>query len=141
MRMGKSMENDKMILKGRLNGTQRNRLGSLLEMYYRPGELAEEVGFTRRQVYRVYIPAGCPHKRDEHNHIWINSQAFREWCEETYPRVSLGQDETFCLTCKRAVKIINPTRKQKGRLHYWVSNCPNCGRKLARIITREKLHK
>ena len=133
-------KSDEIILKGRLNGTQRNRLVHLLDMLYTPIELAEEVGFTRRQVYRVYIPAGCPHQRDEKQHIWINGKAFREWCEETYPRVSIAQDEAFCLTCKRAVKLINPTKQQKGRLHYWISTCPNCGRKLARIITRDKLH-
>ncbi|MHA1974130.1 MAG: hypothetical protein ACTSW1_14120 [Candidatus Hodarchaeales archaeon] len=135
------MENKKIILKGRLNGSQRNRLGRLLDMPYKPSELAEEVGFNRHQVYRVYIPEGCPHTRDEKRYIWINGKEFREWYEETYPRVSLAKDETFCLTCKKAVKIINPKRKQKGRLHYWISKCPNCGRKLARIITKDKLYK
>ena len=128
-----------MILKGRLSGSQRNRLVRLLDMLYKPSELAEEIGFTRRQVYRVYIPAGCPHSRDEKRYIWINGNEFREWYEETYPRVSLAEDEAFCLTCKKPVKLINPTRKQKGRLHYWVSECPYCGRNLARIITRDKL--
>jgi hypothetical protein len=139
----KNMANktEKIILKGRLDGTQRNKLARLLDMLYTPSELADEVGFTRRQVYRVYIHAGCPHSRDDRRHIWINGKDFREWCEQTYPRVSLGQDETFCLTCKIPVKIINPIRKQKGRLHYWISNCPNCGRKLARIITKDKLNK
>lgn len=136
------MENkpEKIILKGRLNGTQRNRLGKLLDMYYKPSELAEEVGFTRHQVYRVYIPAGCPHNRDEKRYIWINGKAFREWYEKTYPRMSLDQDETFCLTCKKPVKIINPKKEKKGRLHYLTSNCPNCGRKLARITKKDKLY-
>ena len=135
------MENDKMLLKGRLNGTQRNRLKSLLNMLYRPSELAEEVGFNRRQVYRVYIHSGCPYKRDEQRHIWINGKEFQKWYEETYPRISLAKDEIFCLTCKRAVKLVNPTREQKGRLHYWVSKCPNCGRKSSRIIKKDKLYK
>ena len=42
----------------------------------------------------------------------------------TYPRISLAKDEAFCLTCKKPVKLMNPTKKQKGRLHYWVSECP-----------------
>jgi len=132
---------EEMHLKGRLNGSQRMRLIKLLDMLYKPSELAEEVGFTRRQVYRVYIPAGCPHTRDEKRYIWINGKAFREWYEETYPRVSLGQDETFCLTCKKPVKIINPKIENKGRLHYLISFCPKCGRKLARITKKDKLHK
>lgn len=134
-------KSDKIILKGRLSGTQRNRLVSLLDMLYKPSELAEEVGFTRRQVYRVYIPAGCPHMRDEQRHIWINGKVFREWYEENYPRVSLAQDEIFCLTCKKGVKIINPKKEKKERLHYLTSYCPNCGRKSTKIITREKLNR
>lgn len=129
-----------IILKGRLDGNQRNKLVRLLDMLYKPSELADEVGFTRRQVYRVYIPAGCPHLRDDRRHIWINGKDFREWCEQTYPRVSLAKDETFCLTCKKAVKVIDPVKKRKDRLHYWVSKCPQCGRKLTRIISRDKLH-
>jgi hypothetical protein len=131
---------NEIILKGRLSGSQRMRLAKLLDMFYKPSELAEEVGFTRRQVYRVYIPAGCPHKRDEKRYIWINGKIFREWYEENYPRVCLAKDEAFCLTCKKPAKIINPKRIQKGRLHYWISYCPECGRKLTRIITRDKLH-
>lgn len=129
-----------LILKGRLAGSQRMRLIKLLDMFYKPSELAEEVGFTRRQVYRVYIPAGCPHNRDHRRHIWINGKEFRKWYEETYPRVSLAKNEAFCLTCKNATKITDPIKKQKGRLSYWISICPKCGRKLARIITKEKLY-
>jgi Zn finger protein HypA/HybF involved in hydrogenase expression len=134
-------KSEKIILKGRLSGTQRNRLTRLLDMLYKPSELAEEVGFTRRQVYRVYIPVGCPHTRDEKRYIWINGKAFREWYEETYPRISLAKNETFCMTCKKPVKIINPTKEKKGRLHYLISYCPNCGRKLARITKKDKLYK
>jgi Zn finger protein HypA/HybF involved in hydrogenase expression len=131
----------KMILKGRLSGTQRNRLKCLLDMYYRPSELAEEVGFARRQVYRVYIKLGCPHNRDEHRHIFINGKEFREWYEETYPRFSIANNEAFCLTCKMGVKIVNPVKMKKGRLHYLESYCPHCGRKISRITDKEKLYK
>lgn len=128
-------------LKGRLKGSQRMRLLKLLDMLYKPSELANEIGFTRRQVYRVYIPEGCPHIKDEKRYIWINGKEFGEWYEATYPRTTLARDESFCLTCKKPVQIINPKKQQKGRLHYWLSNCPNCGRRLARIITRDKLYK
>jgi hypothetical protein len=127
-----------ILLKGRLDGSQRVRMGKLLDMLYMPSELAEEVGFTRRQVYRVYIPAGCPHERDSRLHIWINGKKFREWYETTYPRLSLSADEAFCLTCKKPVRLNNPTKQKRGRLVYSVSDCPKCGRKLARIITKEK---
>lgn len=134
------MENDQaaILLKGRLNGPQRSRLPRLLDMLYKPSELAQEVGFTRRQVYRAYIPAGCPHQRDSRKHLWINGKLFRGWYEATYPRVTLTENEAFCLTCKKAVKLNNPVHEKRGRLSYWVCNCAKCGRKLVRIITRDK---
>ena len=53
-------EHKEILLRGRLGGKQRLRLEKLLDMLYMPSELAEEVGFNRRQVYRVYIHFGCP---------------------------------------------------------------------------------
>lgn len=134
------MEEDQSIilLRGRLNGDQRNRLAKLLDMLYTPSELAKEIGFSTRQVYRVYIPAGCPHSRDKLNHLWINGREFREWVLELYKKRDLSPTEAFCLTCKKAVRMVEPERLQEGRLVYYLCNCPNCGRKLARIITRGK---
>jgi hypothetical protein len=134
------MEEDQSVIlrQGRLDGSQKNRLAKLLNMLYKPSELAEEIGFTVRQVTRVYIPAGCPHTRDEHNRIWINGKEFREWVTEAYKKRELGQNQAFCLSCKQAVKMVNPERYQEGRLFYYLCDCPNCGRKLARIITRGK---
>lgn len=134
------MEEDQSIilLKGRLSGEQRNRLARLLDMLYTPSELADEIGFTTRQVYRVYIPAGLPHIRDEKRRLWINGKAFREWINLVYQKQALKPNEAFCLTCKQAVKMLEPERKQEGRLYYYLCTCPKCGRKLARIITRGK---
>ena len=107
-------------------------------MLYSPKELAEEIGITIDQVYRVYIPAGCPHERDEWRHILINGKVFKAWFEENYQKRSLEPGQAFCLTCKKAVKMINPVRKQKDRLIYDLCDCPNCGRKLTRIIDHKR---
>jgi hypothetical protein len=125
-----------ILLRGRLNGSQRVRLIRLLDMLYKPSELASVVGFNRRQVYRVYVPFGCPHERDQGRHLWINGKLFREWYEIAYPRSILSEDEAFCLTCRKAVRLHEAVRQRRGRLVYWVSTCPTCGRRLARIITR-----
>lgn len=125
-----------IMLKGRLDGNQRNRLAKLLDMMYTPKEIADEIGFSVRQVYRVYIPAGCPCQRDLINHVWINGKAFRNWVNDFYQKRELGLNEAFCLTCKQAVTMVNPERVQDGRLIYYLCNCPRCGRKLARIVTR-----
>ena len=86
-------KNEEIILKGRLKGWQRMRLTKLLDMMYKPSEIAEIIEFERRQFYRVYIPAGCPHQKDGKGYLWINGKGFREWYEATYPRVTLGKDE------------------------------------------------
>ena len=126
------------ILKGRLDGKQRNKLKGLFDMLYSPRELAEEVGFHIDQVYNVYVPLGCPHQRDGNNHILINGEAFAEWYTKIYTKIKLAQDETFCLTCKKGVKIINPQEQTKNDLVYILSVCPVCGRKLTKIIERKR---
>jgi len=133
-------ENDQsvILLSGRLNGSQKNRLAKLFDMKYTPSELAAEVGFNSRQIYRVYIPAGCPHQKDQRGRIWINGKDFREWVKEAYKKRKMGPNQAFCLTCKKPVKMVNPERKSSGDLVYYLCECPNCGRVLARIIERGK---
>jgi hypothetical protein len=134
------MENNgEIILKGRLNLNQKNRLAKLLDMMYSPSELANEIGFSKRQVYRVYLMLGCPYYKDETNHLWINGKLFRDWIKDIYRKISLKQNEVFCLTCKKAVPMVRKVKKQKDRLSFYQSKCPNCGRVLTRIITRGKL--
>ena len=94
-----SKENQaEIILKGRLDGTQRNKLARLLNMMYRPKELADEIGFETRQVYRVYIPLGLPHERDDLQHIWINGIAFKNWGREIYKKQKLNNNQACCLS-------------------------------------------
>jgi hypothetical protein len=123
-------------LKGRLNGAQRNRLKGLLNMEYTPRELGEEIGMNHSQVYRVYLSLGCPMRRDKKGHIWINGQGFRKWYEVHYQKVEMGIDEAFCLSCKRAVQIVDPEVRRKNGLEFVMSACPRCGRRLARIAHR-----
>lgn len=126
------------ILKGRLDGTQRNRLKSLLDMLYSARELAEEIGISKDQIYMVYVPLGCPHERDRINHISINGKAFAEWYNKVYVKVHLKPNEPFCITCKKAVEIYKPEKQQKANLIYLLSVCPNCGRKLTKILNKQK---
>ena len=127
----------KIELRGRLSGQQKTRLYNLFDMVYRPSELAEEIGFEVRQVYRVYIPLGLPHERDEHNNIWINGLVFKEWILEKYRKTALDKNEAFCLTCKKAVDILDPEEREKDGLYYLICQCPHCGRKLAKIKDRK----
>lgn len=127
-----------MILKGRLDGIQRNRLKSLFDMMYSTRELAEEIGITIDQIYNVYVPLGCPSERDNLNHILINGKAFTEWYSKVYPKLRLKANETFCKTCKKGVAIHKPKQKEKDGLVYVLSKCPNCGRRLTKIISAKR---
>lgn len=138
LRIMNMTNNGEIVLSGRLNGIQRNRLKRLLDMMYKPSELAKEIGFSKRQVYRVYIPLGAPHTKDSQRHIWINGQEFREWFISTYRKVRLDKNQAFCLTCKKAVPILSPIEQQSGEITFLISECPICGRKLARITSNSR---
>ncbi len=102
-------------------------------MMYSPRELAEELGINTDQLYCVYMPLGCPEERDEKNHILINGKSFADWYIKVYAKIKLKQDETFCKTCKKGVKIYKPKQKKKDNLSYILSVCPVCGRNLTKI--------
>lgn len=128
-----------ILLKGRLNGIQRNRLKSLFDMMYSARELAEEIGINIDQIYRVYVPLGCPVEKEEGNgHLLINGKAFAEWYSKVYAKISLKPDETFCKTCKKAVKIYKPKQHRRRNLIYVVSVCPHCGRNLTKILSEQR---
>jgi Zn finger protein HypA/HybF involved in hydrogenase expression len=128
---------EKTELRGRLSGRQKTRLQRLLNMMYRPSEIAEEIGFEVRQVYRVYIPLGLPHERDGRNHIFINGTVFRDWYLEHYKKIDLEENQVYCLTCKQAVKILDPEFHEKDGLYYLTCHCPECGRKTTKILSKE----
>lgn len=62
------------------------KLGRLLNMLYKPAELAEEIGVTQDTIYRSYLPAGLPHTRDDQGNVWIHGPAFVSWARETISR-------------------------------------------------------
>lgn len=133
-----------MILRGRLSGRQQQHLRGLLDMEYSPGELAQIIKITRNQFYRVYEKAGCPFRRDETGHIWINGKRFWEWYHMHYPKITLSDNEVFCLTCKRGVEINCPSKEIKSGLTFIVCICPHCGRKISKLTEnnrREGLNK
>jgi uncharacterized protein YlaI len=125
-------------LKGRLKGVQRQKLSQLLDMHYTPSEIGDILGFGRRQFYRVYIPAGCPHERGENDRLWINGAAFREWYFQQYPKIQIDEHEAYCLACKKIVTVENPETKQTGNYRYWSFICPNCGHKMSKAISKSK---
>ena len=121
--------------RGGLTGTQRRNLAKLLDMLYTPSEIGEILGFGRRQFYRVYIPAGCPHERGENDRLWINGVAFRQWYLEKYPKITLAENQAYCLSCKQIIAVENPETRETGNYRYWSFICPNCGRRMSKAIS------
>ena len=116
------------------------RLGRLLEMRYRPSELADEIGCHVDTVYRSYIPAGCPHTRDESGHIWIVGTEFAKWAREMNSQrgTTLDDDEGYCLKCEQPVQISGPTkvRPTNRYLELLSFTCPQCGTTVNRARKR-----
>lgn len=128
----------KAILKGRLNGTQRMKQKSLLDMLYTPAELAATIGISRRQIYRVYRKLGMPCTIDETKHVFINGKDFRNWYHETYPKTKLEPNQAYCKTCGQGMPLTNPQVCEKDGLTYKKSKCPICERILVRFVENSR---
>lgn len=107
------------------------RLGRLLEMKYRPSELADAIGCHVDTVYRTYIPAGCPHTRDGTGHIWIIGTEFAQWARDmvaSRDHIKLADGEAYCLRCRRAVVMQGPltVTPTNHYLELITGTCPDC---------------
>jgi hypothetical protein len=101
----------------RLTSAQASKLRKLLDMWYRPSELAEEMDMHVNTVYN-HIEQGCPHKR-EHRHIYIRGTVYRDWVKEQRDtgKVCLAPDEAYCLHCKtpRKFTVVEVHRMSRKR--------------------------
>lgn len=129
----------------RMRREQVIRLGRLLHMYYRPSELANEIGCHVDTIYRSYLPAGCPHKRDERGHIWIVGTEFAQWARivKKHDQIPLEKNEAYCLKCRKPVSIagditVTPTNRY---LELVSGKCPECGRTVNRAQARNRANK
>jgi Domain of unknown function (DUF5679) len=108
----------------------------LLPMWYKPGELAEELGVPDRTL-RGWLEAGAPHRRDEQGHLWVNGHAFAAWVRAvrqarqvrrlTKHSSPLAPDEAYCMRCRRPVPLVNPARREQGKRVLLTGTCPVCG--------------
>lgn len=109
------------------------RLGRLLDMLYRPAEIAEEIGVSPDTICRSYIPAGMPYNRDGKGNIWIHGPAFVAWAKETAAkkkadRKGLPDGQAWCMRCNQPVPMIEPTVRSFNRtVELLQSHCPHCG--------------
>jgi len=121
--------------KPRLTKRVRDRLRRLLPMEYKPAEIATILGITKDTLYRGWIPAGAPHRRDESGTIWFVGTDLAAWLR-SQQRVSmpLQPGEAFCMRCKRAVLMAGPLERQPAQYAHLVrGHCPQCGARITRF--------
>ena len=108
------------------------RAPGLLPMLYRPKELAEELGMSSMTI-ADWVKNGLPHQRDGRGHLWINGEELAGWIaqvrqsRQSRPRSRLGPNEGFCLRCRKAVELVNPTAEVHGKRVLYRGSCPVCG--------------
>ena len=114
------------------------KLSRLLDMMYKPSEIAEEIGVTQDTVYRSYLPAGLPHVRDNNGLVWIHGPAFVGWARETISKKrskakGLGENQAWCMRCNRPVEMTRPKKVYENRyIKVMQSRCPHCKTKVNR---------
>jgi hypothetical protein len=119
--------------------SQMQRARRLLYMEYKPSEIAEEIGCDVQSIYKVYIPAGCPHER-RGVHLWIVEDQFRDWMlalqreAAAGGQAKLGEGQGYCVVCERAVDMQEPftVKPVAAGLELVQGYCPECGSVVSR---------
>lgn len=109
------------------------RLARLLDMLYKPSEIAEELDLDAYTIIHTHIASGCPHSRDSQGRLWINGLAYKAWAQDCIgtkkgSKVVLLDNQAYCLKCRAAADLINPTLKKVNKqLEILQAVCPVCG--------------
>jgi hypothetical protein len=124
----------------RMTRVQMARLPRLLWMYYSPAELSNEIGCDVGTIYRTWIPAGLPHKRDENGRIWIIGTKFTEWAIEQFkrkPHPKMPNGMAYCLRCRKPVMIVDPRLHPTNVYTEFITGCcAECGARVNRARKR-----
>ena len=115
------------------------RARRLLNMKYKRSEIAEEIGCNVQSVYKVYIPAGCPHERED-GRLWIVGDLFRDWmlaCQReavAEGRAKLEESQGYCVVCEKAVEMAGPFAVKSVSIHLELlqGRCSECGAVVSR---------
>jgi phage FluMu protein Com len=117
------------------------RLRGLLNMMYKPSEIAEELGVSVETIYRSYLPAGAPSVVDSKKRVWIHGPAFAKWVEDYVdhrrgrPRLVMLDSEGYCVMCNTVVAMINSRKRDvKKGVARLTGKCPKCGKVVNRFM-------
>lgn len=128
----------------RLNRAKAAALERLLDMLYKPAELADELGVSHDVVYRSYIPAGAPVSLDQGGKVWINGRQFSQWARDYLtttrrglPKPPMPPGHAYCLRCNQVVQAQFPQLRPHSRRNnvaQLTGVCPLCGGKIFRFV-------
>ena len=113
---------------------------SLLNMMYKPAEIAEEMGTSKEQIIKL-ISAGAPARKDAKGHYWIHGLTFVQWLKDVAPKkpgdkTIFEDDECYCVICRQMVHFTKLRRVK--RIAYGI--CPK-GHKVSRFISLDSQRK
>lgn len=112
----------------------------LLDMEYKPSEIADELGASKDQILRL-VSAGAPARKDSKGHYWIHGETFVKWMTDAAPKDSkakntFADNECYCVVCRSMV--IYTEHRRKGHIVY--GKCPQ-GHNVARFISQKPTSK
>lgn len=109
----------------------------LLDMDYKPSEIAEELDTDTGHILRI-VKAGAPARKDSKGRYWVHGESFAAWLKNAAPkndkdlkkRSEVKDNEAYCLTCR----MIIPFTEYRRNKSVLFGNCPK-GHKVARFIS------
>jgi hypothetical protein len=112
----------------------------LLDMEYKPSELAEELGTSKEKILRL-VSAGAPARKDARGHYWIHGTTFVHWLEDAAPKkpgdkVIFADNECYCVSCRARVTYTESRRRNR----IVTGTCPK-GHKISRFLSYEAIRK
>jgi hypothetical protein len=121
----------------KLSRAMMRRSMRLLDMEYKPSEIAEELSVTKVQVLRM-LTAGAPARKDAQGHFWIHGEKFVEWLENAAPKkhkdkTTFADNECYCLQCRKIVTFVETHRRRMI-----VFGTCSRGHKVTRFISTKK---
>ncbi len=112
-----------------LTRVQKFRAYALLDMLYKPSEIADELGMPKHLVYENLIPAGMPSSKDKDGFIWLHGHSVADWARKLgRSRQKLLAYQAYCLHCKKPVRMKGKrTVVSNGHMSMVKSGCVKCG--------------
>ena len=125
----------------RIKSVQNRRLRRLLDMEYKPSEIADELGINVKTIYRSYIPLGLPVRHAVDGSIWIHGTTYREWAltilttDSEKPKPPMGESEFYCTKCRNRVQAVEISQVIDKRTRA-IGTCPICGTSVTKFLKR-----